>query len=165
MASIMNRGSTWRAQVFVKGKRTSKTFSTESDARAWASGLEAKLKKRSDLETLISVGAGLPGFPRRIIEAMRDIPLGREEIIQGAISSSVVCGIYFLIRDEEIVYVGQSTNTLRRVARHVDDGRKFDYFTIVPCKREDLDRMEHTYITALYPDENMTLGNSLRLMR
>jgi hypothetical protein len=70
-----------------------------------------------------------------------------------------------LIRDNRIVYVGQSTNVLRRVARHIDDGKEFDHFTITPCKSEDLDKVERTYITALYPDDNLSLGNSNRVRR
>ncbi|MEO0700325.1 MAG: GIY-YIG nuclease family protein, partial [Pseudomonadota bacterium] len=112
------------------------------------------------LRELVEVGAGLPNFPERILQAMADAPLSRSEILGAAIPTSVICGIYFLIKRDRIVYVGQSKNVLRRIARHIDDGREFDRFTISPCKEEDLDRMEATYISALYPDQNVMLGKA-----
>lgn len=161
MASITQQSNgKWRAQIFVKGQRDTKVFATEKMAREWGKAVEDKLKKRAELKELIEVGAGLPNFPKRIIEAMFDSPLTYSEIVEGSIPTSVVCGIYFLIRDDRIVYVGQSTNALRRVARHIDDGKIFDRFSIAPCKKEELDKLERTYITALYPEENMTFGNA-----
>lgn len=160
MAHFKKAGNVWRVQVAIKGYRASKSFSREADARAWAHGIEEKLRKRHELEALIAVGEGIPNFPGRILSALREIPYGADEIIRSAIPAFTVCGIYFLIRDDRIIYVGQSTNIYRRVARHIDDGKKFDRFSVVSCPKEDLDRIERMYITALYPDENMSLGNS-----
>lgn len=162
MASIKQCGDKWRVQIKVGGTRASNTFSTEAAARDWATALETRLRKRADLQEVIDVVAGLPHFPKRILEAMASAPLSPDEIVDGSMPKTVLCGIYFLIRDDRIVYVGQSKNALRRVGRHIDDGKDFDRFTIAPCAEEDLDRLERTYITAFYPEQNLTLGNALQ---
>lgn len=160
MASITRYKDRWRVQIKVGKHRASNIFSTEEDAREWGLALETKLKRRAELQDLLEVGAGLANFPTRIVQAILDAPLTADQIIASAIPKSVICGVYFLIRGDRIVYVGQSKNALRRIARHVDDGREFDQFAIAPCNEADLDRLERTYITALYPDENLTLGNA-----
>jgi hypothetical protein len=162
MACISNVNGKWRAQIYVMGRRDSKMFKTESDARAWAAFQEDRLRKKSDLAELLKVGEGIPNFPRRIVEAMYAAPLTYDEIVNGTIPVSVVCGIYFLVRGERIVYVGQSTNALRRIMRHLDNGVAFDSFCINPCPKEDLDKMEAVYITAFYPEGNMSLGRAPR---
>ncbi|MBB5509543.1 GIY-YIG nuclease family protein [Paraburkholderia atlantica] len=159
MASVIKHGKVWRVQIKVGKTRASNTFSTEDAAREWGRALETKLRKRAELKELLDVGASLPNFPGRIVQAMLDSPLSPEQIIAAAIPTSVICGVYFLIRGERIVYVGQSKNVLRRIARHMDDGREFDRFSVSPCNEHELDGLERTYITALYPDENMSLGN------
>lgn len=161
MASISKNGNKWRAQIKVGETRASNTFMTEAAAREWASALELKLRKRAELKDLLEVGAGLTNFPARIVQAMLDAPLSAEQIIASAIPSSVICGIYFLIRKDQIVYVGQSKNVLRRVARHADDGKEFDHFSVAPCEESELDALERTYILSLFPEQNMTLGNAV----
>jgi hypothetical protein len=162
MASIVKYRDRWRAQVKIGKTRSSGTFSTEQAARDWSSALEKRLKKRAELETLLEVGAGLANFPTRIVQAMLDAPLTAEQIIASGIPKTVICGVYFLIRKGRIVYVGQSKNALRRIARHVDDGKEFDHFAIAPCGEHELDEQERTYILALYPDDNMSLGNTTK---
>jgi hypothetical protein len=162
MASITKVKEKWRAQVYVLGQRDSKMFETEGAARAWAVSREARLRKRSELSELLKVGEGIPNFPRRIVEAMHEAPLDYDEIVKGTIPTSIMCGIYFLVKNERIVYVGQSTNVLRRVARHIEDGKDFDSFSITPCPKPDLDRMEAVYITAFYPELNTLLGSRMR---
>src|SRR5574337_214395 len=43
MASITKAGKRWRAQVFVRGARSSKVCETRARAAAWALGQEAEL--------------------------------------------------------------------------------------------------------------------------
>lgn len=47
MASIHKRGDVWRAQIYQGGKRTSATFRTQREARAWASEQEVRLRDES----------------------------------------------------------------------------------------------------------------------
>lgn len=46
MASIVKRGSKWRASVSVNGARSTATFRTKTEARLWASETEAELASR-----------------------------------------------------------------------------------------------------------------------
>jgi hypothetical protein len=61
--------------------------------------------------------------------------------------------IYFLIRDNEVVYIGQSTNLTARVGAHKND-KSFDhvyYFRVPP---EELDDLERCLIKNLRPEYN-----------
>lgn len=45
MASIIKRGESWRAEVYVRGRRTSKTFRTKAEAKQWAARQETILEQ------------------------------------------------------------------------------------------------------------------------
>jgi hypothetical protein len=64
--------------------------------------------------------------------------------------------IYFLIRDEEIIYVGQSEAPLGRIAQHVGyPGRDFDSYHIIELPEgSDVDEVERQYIFDLKPESN-----------
>jgi hypothetical protein len=65
------------------------------------------------------------------------------------------CGVYFLIKGERIVYVGQAANVFARVGRHVDEARKdFDAWNFVLCPREELNSLERHYINEFRPPLN-----------
>jgi hypothetical protein len=63
------------------------------------------------------------------------------------------CGIYFLIRDGQIVYVGQSIHITARIANHALL-KQFDSWAWTPCEVDALDALERAYINALMPDDN-----------
>ena len=65
-----------------------------------------------------------------------------------------IVGVYFLIRDSELVYIGQSKNVYRRVASH---SIKHDKFWYVECKAQDLDEIESAYIHIYKPPLNGSL--------
>jgi len=68
-----------------------------------------------------------------------------------------VTGIYFLIKDEKIVYVGQSTNIFSRVGTHKID-KDFDKAVYFECPSTELDDLEYELINILQPKYNKT-GN------
>lgn len=74
-----------------------------------------------------------------------------EEIVKGAIPFTLSSGVYFLVDNEEIVYVGQSVNVYSRISQHVI---KFDKYAFVPCPVNLLDRLESFYIHFLRPRSN-----------
>jgi len=80
------------------------------------------------------------------------------EIVEGAMPLTLLCGVYFLIRGGRVVYVGQSVNVLRRISEHMKGGARFDSFAFSPCGQNEMDRLEATYIRALFPDENVIFG-------
>ena len=86
-----------------------------------------------------------------------------EEIVEQSHVSTSQCGVYFLVRRNEIVYVGQSVSVPSRVAQHAKDGKKFDSFAYVICDREQLDIVESLYIHALRPELNGTSVNGKKL--
>jgi hypothetical protein len=62
--------------------------------------------------------------------------------------------IYFLVRDDVVVYVGQSVNLHVRVNAHPRD-KRFDRVLYLPTPLEDLDRVERGFILALQPEYNL----------
>jgi hypothetical protein len=69
-----------------------------------------------------------------------------------------VCGIYFLLRQDTIVYVGQSINVLTRIADHKRDGIKnFDRIFVVQCKQAELNHLEALYIDKFRPVHNSVI--------
>ena len=66
-------------------------------------------------------------------------------------------GIYFLLRQERIVYVGQTVqHAIQRVTQHKD--KEFDSWHWVPCPIESLAEIERAYIAALKPTLNKQLN-------
>lgn len=71
---------------------------------------------------------------------------------------NVICGVYFLILNNEIVYVGQSINIISRIMAHNADANKtFDSVSYIKCEKEKLDAIESYYINKFLPLQN---GNS-----
>jgi excinuclease UvrABC nuclease subunit len=87
------------------------------------------------------------------------------------VSAILRCGIYALVREGAIVYIGQSRKPLGRIAAHRSQwGRKsqapawlpikgilFDEIHVLPCRVEDLDRLERALIDLYKPRYNIKL--------
>jgi len=89
--------------------------------------------------------------------------LSEEEIISMKEPFETIPGIYFLIKDNNIVYIGQSIHIPARVRSHAIPGRKsvhlkkeFDSYTYVMCREEELDFYERAYIQKFKPIYNGT---------
>jgi hypothetical protein len=82
------------------------------------------------------------------------------------------CGVYALVRDGVVVYVGQGKKMVARVEAHRSNwGRKslpawmpaslrgvlFDEVHVLPCRVEDLDRLERAMIDLYKPKYNVKL--------
>jgi len=66
-------------------------------------------------------------------------------------------GVYFLFKDDTLVYVGQSTHVPTRIAAHVREGRlEFDKVSFIRVPPERLLEVEAYYIDLLWPEENQT---------
>jgi len=79
--------------------------------------------------------------------------LTHDEIAAAAMRRSALCGIYFLVNKDRVVYVGQSTNIHMRIAKHIGT-KEFDSFHFVECDKFILDEVEAAYIVALDPPLN-----------
>jgi predicted DNA-binding transcriptional regulator AlpA len=67
-------------------------------------------------------------------------------------------GIYFLLLDGEIVYVGQSIDVFARLAQHIKE-KTFDRWHWVPCPANQILSAERAYIRAFKPPLNKVLLN------
>lgn len=65
-----------------------------------------------------------------------------------------ICGIYFLIQDGEVVYVGQSIDVLNRVAEHAAGPKQFDRYYYIEVEPQHLNTVEADYIVTLGPKYN-----------
>jgi hypothetical protein len=84
--------------------------------------------------------------------------LTAEYILGMAKSVKRTCGIYFLMHNREIVYVGQSVNCHARMGTHLNDEMKvFDSYFIIECPANRLDELEAKYIVQLRPKYNLAI--------
>ena len=75
-----------------------------------------------------------------------------EEIVARKTNYAIACGIYFLIQDNHIIYIGQSVNVYGRIYTHIKEKqKKFDSYAYVPCADEELDILESLYIHSIAP--------------
>lgn len=66
-------------------------------------------------------------------------------------------GVYFLIKNQSVVYIGQSVNVYNRVQNHTD--KDFDKFVYIECDKESLNILESLYIHTLKPILNGNINN------
>src|SRR5687767_4928979 len=69
-------------------------------------------------------------------------------------------GIYFLIRERTIVYVGQSHNVEKRVISHKHSEKQFDSFRVITCPENLLLYYERRWIKRFKHIYNMPTGGS-----
>jgi hypothetical protein len=83
-------------------------------------------------------------------------PLDAGRILSLSKRVAAKTGIYFLINNDEIVYVGQSIDIDHRVAQHRLQGhRKFARWAWVPCLKSQLRALERTYLDYFLPAWNI----------
>jgi len=98
-------------------------------------------------------------FRRFSLSLTRRILLRHSEIVKG---SQPYCeqsrtGVYFLVKQEKVGYVGQSKNVFGRIADHARL-KDFDRFAFIECNADTLDILESLYIHTLRPELNATYG-------
>lgn len=65
------------------------------------------------------------------------------------------CFIYFLLLNDVVTYVGQTTNLPGRISSHLHGGYiDFDDFQIIECKKHELDKLEKKFISLYLPINN-----------
>lgn len=84
--------------------------------------------------------------------------LEKDEILKRKkeISEEERCLVYFLIKDNEIVYVGQTIQGLLRVYTHCGQ-KDFDSYFAIKCEKEKLNEVEASYIVKFNPVLNGNL--------
>lgn len=76
--------------------------------------------------------------------------LTTEGIVASAISPRPQSGVYFLIANGEIVYIGQSRQVFARICQHMKS-KEFDSFYWIACPPEDLLLQEQRCIKKFRP--------------
>ena len=79
-------------------------------------------------------------------------------IVDRAIEVSENSGycVYFLIRENRIVYIGQSKEFEKRINRHIcDSSKSFDSYFVRNCSADEVDSLESFLIMHHQPEYNM----------
>lgn len=152
MASITKTASGWRVQLFCRGIRASSSFRTKAEAAAWAATKENEIRSGQ-----VPEGYSKPKKKRPLQPEPQDVsPLkSKAAILAAAREATLFPAVYFLIKDGEIMYVGETTNIFWRIASHLLV-RQFDSFSYIPCKKERLRKLEARYIQEFQPVWNYT---------
>lgn len=89
----------------------------------------------------------------------KDYILSKSQVVRKRESESQEVGyIYFLIDEDEIVYIGQTVSIETRILSHLSENTKeFDRFTALRYPRKVLDHCECEYIVHYKPKYNMVL--------
>ena len=87
-----------------------------------------------------------------LIAPLRGMPT-RDEILANS-HPFAVCGVYFLIKDDEIVYVGKSRNVYKRITTHT---MLFDFDRVTILEMDDIHcrDAEAIYIQDIRPRLNI----------
>lgn len=66
--------------------------------------------------------------------------------------------IYFLLKNDEVVYVGKTTKGITRAYSHIHTDKDFDKIFMLPCDEDKLNEFENTYILKYRPIYNKILN-------
>lgn len=149
MASIYRNNRGWRAQVCVGGVRESAMFDEKFQAEAWAHDRELALGM---IRRSIVAAHRVINDKKTFVDASASY--SSEDIIKSSTSVIDTSGVYFLIRDGVIVYVGQSKAVYSRIEKHRLT-KHFDRITVLECEEGDLLSLEANYIKKFKPILNV----------
>jgi len=113
-----------------------------ADLNAEISALEAKIEALNFNYKMSAISGALTN--KSLLHA--------EDIVKHALPWKKSPGVYFLVQNNEVVYVGQSVHIYSRIAQH--HGKTFDRYAFVPCEEALLDVLESLYIHVLKPKLN-----------
>lgn len=77
------------------------------------------------------------------------------------LADPIMTGVYFLIRDGRITYVGRGVHIALRIAIHAKT-KRFDSWSWIPCGIDKLTETERRYIDLMLPEDNRD-GTTRRL--
>ncbi len=149
MASIQQTPSGWRAQLKIAGIRESACFDQRFEAETWAHRREAELKS---LRRVASAARRLSTANHKFLSSAAFY--GEDEIVGTSTPIPETSGVYFLIKDGRVVYVGKSNNVHRRIQEHLKQ-KCFDRINVIECPEPELGRIEAHYIRAFRPVLNI----------
>ncbi len=145
--SIYLRNKIWWYKFQVDGKEFRGTTKT-GDAKL-ACAIETRERKRRNVR----------------LNGAYDIPPSLEPL-RGKLRSYEIENypghVYFLVEEEEVVYVGQTIDLAYRIRSHVTEARiRFNKVYWIPCLHEDMAVIEAAFIGTLKPKFNQVGGSEL----
>ncbi len=69
------------------------------------------------------------------------------------VSRAKICGVYFLFNKEELIYIGQSVDILKRISEHMKD-KVFEWYCYEKVRKQNLDAVEKACIQRYQPRLN-----------
>ena len=144
MASILLYKDKWRVEIKKKNFYRCRRFKARAEGEQWGAKIEAEYKLLS-----AQIKSGLAAGPTARLKNIT-------EILDIAQPVAKMCGIYFLIRDDQVIYIGKSNDVYSRVSEHRARGREFTKFSVVPCDPAHLSDIEAAYIKLFKPVGNRT---------
>lgn len=138
-----------------KGQVTRKARKLQEEAArleaiAYANGLQEKVTalelKLTSLERIETINVVSIALTNKAL-------LHSDEIVKAAIPWKKFSGVYFLVDNNEVVYVGQARNVQERLSQQHKE-KKFTHYAFVPCPIEVMDKLESLYIHCLRPKLN-----------
>ena len=154
----------WRSAICTKGVRDSKTFDSKEAALLWGMSRENEVRRLANIPEMTDKLAAAQtllctGIPGRVLSAIAEVPHSGIDIIESSIPVENHAGVYFLIKNKEVVYVGQTIDIFSRISKHRRLGKEFDSFSFINCDDQaQRDKLETTYILALAPWMNLSMG-------
>lgn len=143
-------------------------------AKGLAKRREAAAKRKADelaaKEKVVELRFGINKLKEQLDNLTRSVSFGNsskrlgigalakeEDIVAASNPVDGACGVYFLVRDNKVIYVGQSLNVFQRIREH--EHKNFDRYAYIPCDESMLDKLESLYIYFLMPPLNGHLRN------
>lgn len=70
--------------------------------------------------------------------------------------------VYLLLKNNQVVYVGQTTNGINRIKQHfIKKEIDFDEYRTIKCSKKDLNNLEDFYIIKYQPIYNKKINSSI----
>lgn len=143
-------------RIRLPGEPGSAAFATAYQSCVSACGMNLIIRRAKSSE------ARLAAFGEDLLLNLEDILVVSVPVVRAAKS-----GIYFLIEQREIVYVGQSeVNVAGRILQHIrDEGKTFDHVHIIECPSRMLGTLERLYIERFNPRYSIALNPKMAGMQ
>ena len=150
-ASAAKGRETRRARLVAEASARHQAITYAGELKEKIAALENKLASLQRMEIVNSTSVALTN--RSLLRS--------EEIVAAASPWGSASGVYFLLADDEVVYVGQAINVHARIAQHRD--KSFNRYAFVHCPPQSLNVLESLYIHCLRPRLNGTVGDGAML--
>lgn len=136
----------------------SRYFPTKEAAETWAAWVEEQIARSDSVIYTDDRGERRWIFPPMPLA----LDLYDEDISVASVPYTRHSGVYFLLLEGTVVYVGRTNHLLRRCPQHEGEGRKFDRVAFMPCPEERAAEIEQLYIWRLQPALNAkhTMGEN-----